>query len=150
MSAVTHLECAALVTALVTLWPVAATAQATTPPPQEDHSKHQTPARTELPPFIPPITDEDRQAAFPNVDGHSVRDNTVNFFVLGDQLEWHTGDGHVGLNWDAKGWIGRDRDRFWFRTEGRREDGRVGTSQTDLLYARLVAKWWEVVAGVRQ
>ena len=138
-----------VISAGIALWPVIANAQSTPPP--QDHSQHQTtPTRGELPASIPPVTDEDRQAAFPEVRGHAVHDNDVHFMVLGDQLEWHTGDGHVGLNWDAKGWIGRDRDRFWFRTEGRREDGRVGTSQTDSLYARMVARWWELVVGVRQ
>ena len=150
MSVLGHLTRAALVGALTVCWCVPANAQSATPPRPEDHVDRQIPAPTGLPPFIPTITDEDRRAAFPDVHGHPVHDEDVNFFLLGDQVEWHTGDGHVGINWDTKGWIGRDRDRFWFRSEGRREDGRVGNSQTDLLYARLFARWWEVVGGIRQ
>jgi copper resistance protein B len=98
----------------------------------------------------PAISDEDRRAAFPEVSDHTVHDSETHFMLLGDQVEWHTGDGHVGINWDTKGWIGGDRNRFSFRSEGRREDGRVDNSQTDLLYARMIGRWWELVAGVRQ
>ena len=83
----------------------------------------------DLPPFIPPLTDEDRKAAFPDVEGHAVHDRAVHYFVLFDQLEWQTGGGANGLNLDSRGWIGRDRDRFWFRAEGDGDGGRVGEAQ---------------------
>jgi copper resistance protein B len=54
------------------------------------------------------------------------------------------------LNIDSRGWVGRDRDRLWFRAEGDREDGRVGEAQTHVLYGRQFSRWWDVVAGVRQ
>jgi copper resistance protein B len=103
-----------------------------------------------LPPFIPPITDEARKAAFPDVDGHPAHDDAVHSYVLFDQFEWHTGDGHDGILWDTKGWIGRDLDRLWFRTEGKAEDGDVRDAQAHVLYGRAFARWWEVVGGVRQ
>lgn len=120
---------------------------ATTAPPG-DHSQHQNQA-TPLPPSIPPVTDADRQAAFPDVQGHTVHDQSVNFFVLFDQLEWQTGSGADALSWDTKGWIGQDRNRFWFRSEGDRADGRTEQAQTNLLYGRAIARWWDVIAGVR-
>ncbi|MFN2444358.1 MAG: copper resistance protein B [Vicinamibacterales bacterium] len=124
-------------------------APATTAPPEE-HAQHQTPAPTDLPPGIPAVTDEDRKAAFPDVKGHAVHDKAVNYFVLFDQLEWQTGGGDAGVNWDNKGWIGRDRDRFWFRTEGESEDGDVAEAEAHLLYGRAIGRWWDFVAGVRQ
>jgi len=117
---------------------------------QEDHSAHVTPSPQALPPGIPPITDADRAAAFPDVEGHGVHDNAVNYYVLFDQLEWQRGDSGGGVSWDSKGWIGRDRDRFWFRTEGSGTGGRLGNSQTHLVYGRAIARWWDVVVGVRQ
>jgi len=113
-----------------------------------DHSQHHTP--TELPPFIPTLTDEDRKAAFPDVPGHAVHDRAVNYFVLFDQLEWQSGFGAQGLNVDTKGWVGGDRSRFWFRAEADSEEGRVGEAETQLLYGRQISRWWDVVAGVRQ
>ena len=104
----------------------------------------------ELPQFIPPVTDEGRKAAFPDVEGHAVHDNAVGYFVLFDQLEWQAGKGANGLNIDSRGWVGRDRDRLWFRAEGDGENGRVGEAQTHVLYGRQFSRWWEMVAGVRQ
>lgn len=103
-----------------------------------------------LPPFIPPVTDEDRKAAFPEVEGHAVHDNAVSHFVLFDQLEWQAGKDANGLSIDSRGWVGRDRDRLWFRAEGDTEDGRIGEAQTHVLYGRQFSRWWDVVAGVRQ
>ncbi len=104
----------------------------------------------ELPSFIPRLTDEDRKAAFPDVQGHMVHDNAVNYFVLFDQLEWQAGRGANGFSIDSQGWVGRDRDRLWFRAEGDSEDGRVGEAQAHVLYGRQFSRWWDVVAGVRQ
>ncbi len=116
--------------------------------PPDDHSAHQSPA-TPLPPFVPPVTDADRQAAFPDVQGHTVHDMSVNYFVLFDQLEWQTGGGSDAFSWDTKGWVGQDRNRLWFRTEGDRADGRTEQAQVNLLYGRAIARWWDVTAGVR-
>ena len=99
---------------------------------------------------VPPITDADRSAAFPNVEPHVMRDRSVHAFVLFDQLEWQ-GDGTAGgMNWDTKGWVGGDRTRLWFRTEGQVEDGHLDDVEVHVLYGRAVARWWDVVVGVRQ
>jgi len=39
-------------------------------------------------------------------------------FVLLDQLEWQGDQSSGVLSWDAKGWIGGDLNRLWFRFEG--------------------------------
>jgi copper resistance protein B len=120
---------------------------------QEDHSAHQKPAaQKEYPAGIPPVTDEDRRAAFPQLEngGHTVHDNAVHYYVLFDQLEWQAGDGITAGNWDNRGWIGRDVNRFWFRTEGEAEDGDLAEAQAHALYGRAIHRWWDVVAGVRQ
>jgi copper resistance protein B len=103
-----------------------------------------------LPPFIPPLTDADRAAAFPDVEGHTVHDDDVNFLALADELEWQGGDGDPGFVWKGRGWVGKDRHRFWFRTEGESESGRLESAEVHLLYGRPISPWWDVVAGVRQ
>jgi copper resistance protein B len=105
---------------------------------------------TPLPAHIPPLTDADRAAAFPDVPGHAVHDQAVNYFVLFDQLEWLSAGGAREGSWDTKGWIGRDRDRLWFRTEGEGDEDRLGSAEAHLLYGRAIARWWDLVAGVRQ
>jgi copper resistance protein B len=70
--------------------------------------------------------------------------------VLFDQLEWQSNAGGTGLNVDTRGWVGGDRDRFWFRAEGDGDDGGVGNAQTHLFYGRRIARWWDLVAGIEQ
>jgi len=99
---------------------------------------------------IPPVTDADLAAAFPDVDPHPMAEDALNSFLLLDQLEGVDTPTGAGLSWDAMAWVGGDRNRVWFRTEGEAEDGRLGSGEAHLLYGRAVARWWDVVAGVRQ
>jgi copper resistance protein B len=121
----------------------------------DSHAEHLQEARStapqtrELPPFIPPITEEVRQAAFQDVEGHAVH-NPLTYYVLFDQLEWQALEGASAGNIDARGWVGRDRDRLWFRAEADGDDGRVGEAQTHVLYGRKFSRWWDLVAGLRQ
>ena len=77
-------------------------------------------------------------------------DSAVYTLLLLDQLEWQGDQSEGGMNWDAKGWVGGDRNRLWFRFEGQSEDGRLGDAEAHLFYGRSVARWWDVVVGVRQ
>ena len=123
-------------------------------PAPDPHAGHVMPApasdRAGLPPFIPPVTDEMRAAAFPDVHGHAAHDRHVNGFVLFDQLEWRSGNGPAGLSWSNAGWVGGDVNRMWFRTEGDGANDGLDDAQAHVLYGRAVARWWDVVAGVRQ
>jgi len=123
------------------------------PKPQEagrdPHAGHGEQADTPKEP-VPPITEADRQVAFPDVHGHSVHDRAIHYFVLFDQLEWHSGHGRTGGNWDNKGWVGGDINRFWFRTEGEGEGGSLDAAQAHALYGRAIGRWWDLVVGIRQ
>jgi copper resistance protein B len=91
--------------------------------------------------------------------------------VIFDQLEWR--DGGVGSDaaWDAEGWYGGDYNKLWIKTEGeysdgaRRQTGHTGQSgqigqtdhassslaaSVDLLWDRIISRWWNVQAGLRQ
>ena len=115
---------------------------------QHVHGKPEGPR--ELPSFIPRLTDEDRRAAFPDVEDHAVHDRAINYFILFDQLEWTAADDTTGIGLDTTGWIGRDRDRVWFRAEGDTEEGEVGEAQAHVLYGRQFSRWWDFVGGIRQ
>lgn len=120
---------------------------------QQDHSAHRKPAeQRQYPPGIPPVTDEDRAAAFPKLeeDGHTVHDNAIHYYGLFDQLEWQVGGGSTAGNWDSRGWVGGDITRLWFRTEGGAEGGDLEEAQAHVLYGRAIHPWWDLVAGVRQ
>jgi copper resistance protein B len=99
---------------------------------------------------IPPLTDEDRAAAFPDLGGHSSHDRQIFSYVLFDKLEWQRANGKSTVLWDTMGWIGEDVNRLWFRTEGKTDDQKVHEAEAHLLYGRPFSRWWDFVAGVRQ
>lgn len=117
---------------------------------QADHAEHHHDTAAELPSFIAPPTAADRQAAFPEVHAHAAHDNGTHAYILLDEFEWQRGGRVDGLVWGGRGWVGRDLDRLWFRTEGATGDGRADGVDAHVLYGRAFARWWDVVAGIRQ
>ena len=115
------------------------------PPGQENPPSQSEPATP-----IPPITDADRDAAFPEVEPHRLRGDAVYAFLLFDRLEWQGAGTTHGIDWNGSGWVGGVRNRLWFRTEGHSDDGALEDAEAHLLYGRAIARWWDVVVGVRQ
>lgn len=75
--------------------------------------------------------------------------NYVNFAL--DRLEYRGYDGGEGYLWDAEGWYGNDRDKFWWKTEG---EGNWRTGQTESaefqgLYNRMLDDFWDLQVGLR-
>ena len=144
------LQVAVVTSALILGWPATSPAQAAGDPAVGRTAQDAEPERPPAQPVpLPPVTEADRAAAFPDVQAHPLQDDAVHYFVQFDQLEWHAGNGS-GLRWETDGWLGRDRDRLWFRSEGESADGRLGVAEAHLFYGRAVARWWELVVGVRQ
>ncbi|MGD9603846.1 MAG: copper resistance protein B [Gammaproteobacteria bacterium] len=100
---------------------------------------------------LPPITDADRAAAFPaDLQGHAAHEHDLRAFMLVEKFEWRDGPAGGAPVWDVSGWIGRDIDRLWFRADGAHSRDGVEEADVELLYGRLVHRWWDVVAGIRQ
>jgi copper resistance protein B len=99
---------------------------------------------------VPPITDADRAAAFPDLPPHAMHQGGVNYLFLADQLELQDADEGSALSWDLSGWVGGDIDRLAFRSEGERVDGHTEEAELQLLWSHAIGPWWETVAGVRQ
>lgn len=98
---------------------------------------------------IPAVTDSDRAAAFPDVAGHTVHDDGINWFALLNRLEtWDADEGNA-IGWEGSGWVGTDLDRVWVRSEGESIDGSIESADVEVLYGRAIARWWDLVAGVR-
>ncbi len=98
---------------------------------------------------IPALTDADRAAAFPDIAPHQMQDNDIHSFVLLDRLEaWNAGRG-TGMEWEGQAWIGTDLNRLWLRSEGERVDGATEAADLEVLYGRSIARWWDLVVGVR-
>ncbi|MBS7458834.1 copper resistance protein B [Coralloluteibacterium stylophorae] len=105
------------------------------------------PPPTGLP--VPMPTDADRAAAFPDLHGHATHDQRVVGLLQFNRLEtWH-GDEASGQAWEAQGWVGTDWNRLWLRSEGERTGGHTESADLELMYGRPVARWWDLVAGLR-
>jgi copper resistance protein B len=100
---------------------------------------------------IPPLTDQDRAAAFPqDLHGHAVHDRAINHYVLFDQLEWQLSGDTKGGIWDVKSWVGGDLNRIWIHSEGATDGSSLDEAEFHLTYGHSFSRWWDVVAGVRQ
>ena len=98
---------------------------------------------------IPAFTQADWAAAFPDVGGHAVHDTAVHSFWLIDRLEGWGADEGTGLGWELTNWTGTDLTRVWLRSEGEHVDGTMESANLEVLYGRAVARWWDLVAGIR-
>lgn len=59
-------------------------------------------------------------------------------------------DGEDVVSWEGDAWIGGDRNRLWFKTEGEVEAGDVEAAEIEALWSRAVGSFWDVQVGVRQ
>src|SRR5690606_27736044 len=102
---------------------------------------------------VPPISAEDRAAAFPEtgpMPAHGMLEDPLNAFVLLDRLELAEAHGAERLEWDVSAWFGRSLRRLWLRSEGERHDGTTRRADVEILGGIAVARWWDVVGGVRR
>ena len=75
-------------------------------------------------------------------------DDPFSYLVLLDNLEYR--DAHAGATfaWDIEAWAGGDENRLYLRSEG--ESAEHGDeASAELLWARPVARWWNLAAGLR-
>jgi len=108
---------------------------------------------TTAPDHIPPAPPQQVMGDMPYKDMVSMMqmDDTHAFGkVMLDQLEWRDAqEGGAGA-WDAQGWYGGDYNKVWVKTEGERSRGATRDASADILFDRVVARWWNAQAGVRQ
>ena len=78
------------------------------------------------------------------------REESRVFHMVRAEIDWTKIDGDNLLTWDTSGWIGRDRDKAWFRAEGEARGGHVEDAELWALYSRNIATFWDVQIGVRQ
>ena len=71
------------------------------------------------------------------------------FTFVADELEWRDADDGDPLSWDVFGWIGKDLNKFWWKTEGELEGGDVDDAELQFLYSRAFARFWDFQVGWR-
>lgn len=141
----------AMLAAAVWLALGAADARAQAHDTQHEHS-HAEPA-PDAGYVVPPISAEDRAAAFPEtgpMPAHGMLEDPLNAFVLLDRLELAEAHGAERLEWDVSAWFGRSLRRLWLRSEGERHGGTTRRADVEILGGIAVARWWDVVGGVRR
>lgn len=77
-------------------------------------------------------------------------DDPLLYKVMIDKLEIRNTDGPDPLVLDADAWIGKDLNKFWFKTEVERVDGKTEEAEVQFLYSRAVAPFWDFQAGWRR
>jgi copper resistance protein B len=77
-------------------------------------------------------------------------DDPLLYKVMIDKLEVRNTDGPNPLVLDADAWIGKDLNKFWFKTEVERVDGKTEEAEVQFLYSRAVAPFWDFQAGWRR
>lgn len=114
-----------------------------------EHSSTHAPAAT----LLPPPTDADRAAAFPDFGsahvGHEMLDDPLNKAVRIDRLERQDADDGSVTSWNVDTWIGRSLTKLWIRAEGERASGETEHAELELLWGKAFSRWWELVAGAR-
>jgi copper resistance protein B len=119
-------------------------------PPEHSKAADGTPTESELN-HVPPPPPEHAMGAMSNeqmIELMQMEDNAPVGMVLVDQLEWQQIDNADALLWEAQAWYGDDYNKAWFKAEGEAIDGEY-EGRNELLWDRIVSRWWSVQAGVR-
>ena len=77
-------------------------------------------------------------------------DDPLVYRVMIDKLEIRNTDGPDPLVLDADAWVGYDLNKFWFKTEVERVDGKTEEAEVQFLYSRAVAPFWDFQVGWRR
>jgi copper resistance protein B len=100
---------------------------------------------------LPPITDADRAAAFPDLGSHthSMLEDPLNRSLRIDELESQQTEGDDLLAWKAHVWVGGSFDKLAIRTEGEQRGNDTERAELQLLWSHTISRWWDLVTGAR-
>jgi copper resistance protein B len=120
----------------------------------QDHSSHVRPSA--------PADETAHRHVPPDPPTHAMRDmseremielmdmdDEASFFMLkANAFEWRHGNGEDAFSWDIQGWYGNDYDKLLLKSEGNVIDSETD-ARTELLWDRVMSRWWNVQAGIR-
>jgi copper resistance protein B len=70
--------------------------------------------------------------------------------ILLDQLEWRDPTKGNAFAWDVTGFYGTDYNKLWLRSEGERAGGQTEDARAELLWDRIISRWWSSQVGLRE
>ncbi len=76
-------------------------------------------------------------------------DDPLLFKAMIDQVEYRNGDEENLWVWEADAWAGYDLNKLWLKTEGEYTDSETEEAETQLLFSRAIAPYWDLQAGWR-
>ena len=79
-----------------------------------------------------------------------VEDDPLLGKVMIDQLEVRDADENNLVVLAAQGWLGKDLQKLWFKTDVERVDGETEEAELQALYSQAIAPYWDVQVGMRQ
>ena len=77
-------------------------------------------------------------------------DDPTLIMLKADQLEWRVNDGPDAAYFEGEGWIGKDLNKIWFKSEVEQSDGSTEEAELQALYSRAIAPFWDAQVGVRE
>ncbi|HWT71570.1 MAG TPA: copper resistance protein B [Oxalicibacterium sp.] len=84
-----------------------------------------------------------------HMPGMDMADNATHAYLLLNRIETFRSNRSHGQTLDAQAWIGGDIDKAWFKLEGEREDGKLGSSRSEVLWDHAIASYWSLQTGIR-
>lgn len=86
----------------------------------------------------------------PDFSNDLMMDDKIYGYLIAEKLEYRSVSGVNPLMWEVQGYVGKDRDKFWFKSNG---EALMTESEGDMefqgLYSRAIGPYFDVQAGVR-
>lgn len=79
-----------------------------------------------------------------------MNDDPLLTMLVIEQLEIRDTNGKNPLVWEAEGWIGKDLNKLWIKTEGEYVDDHAAEMEIQMLYSHAVAPFWDLQLGWRR
>ena len=76
-------------------------------------------------------------------------DDPILAMVKADQLELRDADEGTVTGWEGHVWVGRDLNKFWFKTEGEKNEDETEASEFQFLYSRAIDANWDIQLGLK-
>lgn len=79
-----------------------------------------------------------------------MEDDPLLAMMMIDRLELRNTDGNNPRVWEGQGWLGKDLNKLWIKTEGENTGNKTEEAELQILYSRAIAPFWDFQAGLRR